>query len=66
MGHDGTAKKLQTNINIYQQSKYQLDPSTCSRDIDKNFNEKLKHLSNANSDADAGLIAIAFPVLSYR
>ena len=42
-------KSIKFQTNIYKHAKYQLDPSTCSRDIDlttltKNLNKKFLNL----------------------
>ena len=69
--------KLQTSI--LHQAKYQLDPSTGSKDTGfKNINQKLNILSNADANvdadaeahsdahADAEVTAIVVPVLTHR
>ena len=54
----------QISTNIYQHSKYQLDPSTCSKDI--NIKPLTKNLSHSDDNADSGVTAIALPVFSYK
>ena len=65
VGHAGTAWNFRP-ISNNMQSINRIHQYVQETKVYKNFNQKFEQLSDANADTDAGMSAIALPVLSYR